>query len=332
MKRSIKTIMALLLAAALLFTAALPALAKTPDYQYENGYRFYVEQTDDGPVLREVVYWEPEGETSGVVFLPETLGGLPVTPEAVDGTTFMYCCCAVEVGASNPWFSTVNGALCSKDGKTLVCLPHPEEKSIVTVPEGVEAIGNAAVWGVGCAVIPDSVSVFPEGDDSLRYCVIGANTGTAAEAYANENGCKFVPLDRAHSHVYFRDSVIRAATCAEGGLVELACPCGAAIRTETQPVWHRFSPVYSEETGEEEYRCRYCGRTIGEIYGDPDEPDKPSPWECDCVCHKIGNTMPGGSTGGTALNFIRDFLYRLRIVFWRITGTNQYCECGERHY
>ena len=342
MKTNIQKTVSLLLALALLFTATPAVLAAqpeedVPELRYENGYQFYIVETEDGQTLTGVVYVGRSNQDSDVAFLPVTLGGLPVTPDAIDGTTFLYGlrCGAVKVSADNPYFRTVNGALYTKDGKTLVWLPNRDNEPILTVPEGVETVGEAALWDCQCAVIPDSVTAIENEYGNLSGLLIAANTGTAAEAFAREYGCKFVPLDGDHSHVWFYGTVTTAATCANSGMVELVCPCSAVMETEIPQCWHMFWGSYDEETDTWTYRCEYCGKTPEEIYGEweePDDPDRPTPATCGCVCHKFGNTTPGGSTAGTVLNILRDFLYRLQIVFWRIAGTRQYCECGERHY
>lgn len=338
MKTTNQKLLSLLLAAVMLLTLPLTVFAADAELtlQTENGYQFIIEETEDGPALRDVVYVGREDTYSETAFLPETLGGLPVTPEAVTGWTFVYGhgCGAVKVSASNPYFKTVNGALYSKDGKTLVFLPNRDEEPFATVPEGVEVIGENALWGFGCVILPDSVTEIRNEDGGLTYCVIAANTGTAAEAFALENGCKFVPLNADHSHVYFRGNVLLEATCTERGKTELVCPCGASMEVETQPRGHIFLWNYDFETDTEAWHCQYCGKTPQEIFGEDegDDPDWSAPEECTCVCHRIGNTMAGGFTGGTVLNFLRDFIYRLQIVIWRITGTHQYCECGARHY
>ena len=333
--------LSLLLAALLLFTLA-PYVGATPlpeqdtPPQYENGYQFQILQTEDGPVLTEIYYVGREEERSDVVFLPQTLGGLPVTPDVVDGMTFWYGdnWGAVKVSADNPYFKSVGGALYTKDGKTLVYMPNPYNDPILTVPDGVEAIGEAALWNASCAILPDSVREIEDAYGRISYLVIAANSGTAAEAIAQEHGCKFVPLDAEHSHIYFRGSVLKEATCSEGGVTELVCPCSAAIQAETSVRWHRFRESYNEETDEWEYRCAYCGRTFGEIFGEyigPD-PEAPSPDECTCVCHKFDDTMPSDLSASGVIRIVRDFFYRLQLVLWRIAGTHKYCECGERHY
>ena len=340
MKTTNQKLLSLLLAAVMLLTLPLTVFAADaePILQTENGYKFILEETESGPALRDVVYVGREDEYTDVAFLPETLGGLPVTPEVVTGWTFVYGYGygggAVKVSANNPYFKTVNGALYSKDGKTLVFLPNRDEEPFATVPEGVEVIGENALWYFGCVILPDSVTEIRNEDGGLTYCVIAANTGTAAEAFALENGCKFVPLNADHSHVYFRGNVLLEATCTESGKTELVCPCGASMEVETEPRGHIFLWNYDFETDTEAWHCRYCGKTPQEIFGENegDDPDWSAPEECTCVCHRFDDSVPSSLTGGTVLRLLRDFFYRLQIVIWRITGTHQYCECGARHY
>lgn len=50
----------------------------------------------------------------------------------------------IEVDPENPYCTSVDGVLFSKDMKTLVCFPCGKKDSIYVVPEGVEAIANYA--------------------------------------------------------------------------------------------------------------------------------------------------------------------------------------------
>ncbi len=67
---------------------------------------------------------------------------------------------AFSVADANTVYSSANGLLLSKDGKTLV----KGVKGEVTIPGGVETIGDSAFWGAGLTsvVIPASVTVLDQ--------------------------------------------------------------------------------------------------------------------------------------------------------------------------
>ncbi len=68
----------------------------------------------------------------------------------------------------NAYYSVVEGALYSKDGKTLICWPNMREEALI--PDGVEMIGPMAFKGanIKCVVIPDSVTEI--GENAFEYC------------------------------------------------------------------------------------------------------------------------------------------------------------------
>lgn len=74
------------------------------------------------------------------VFLPKTLKKVPYG-------VFSYSLHIEEfsIDSDNPYFSVVEGALCSKDGKVLYSVPNCSRRSYC-VPEGIEMI-NSEVFG-----------------------------------------------------------------------------------------------------------------------------------------------------------------------------------------
>lgn len=74
------------------------------------------------------------------VFLPKTLKKVPYG-------VFSYSPHIKEfsVASDNPYFSVVEGALCSKDGKILYSVPNCSRRSYC-VPEGVETINTEVFW------------------------------------------------------------------------------------------------------------------------------------------------------------------------------------------
>lgn len=74
------------------------------------------------------------------VFLPKTLKKVPYG-------VFSYSPHIKEfsIASDNPYFSVVEGALCSKDGKVLYSVPNCYRRSYC-VPEGVEMINEDVFW------------------------------------------------------------------------------------------------------------------------------------------------------------------------------------------
>ncbi len=79
----------------------------------------------------------------------------------IDETSFFYCKMlkSIEVDKDNPYYTSVDGVLFTKDMKKLVAYPYnkgdahneeletiPEELMVYTIPEGVERIGSAAFY------------------------------------------------------------------------------------------------------------------------------------------------------------------------------------------
>ena len=91
--------------------------------------------------LEEIVTGGPmlirDGKLREVVF-PKTLKKVP-------GGVFNYSPYINEfkIDSANPYFSVIDGALCSKDGKILYAVPDRNRTSFV-IPEGVEEIGEMA--------------------------------------------------------------------------------------------------------------------------------------------------------------------------------------------
>lgn len=67
----------------------------------------------------------------------------PKTLKKVPGGVFNYCpqIKTYQLDPANPYYSILDGALCSKDGKTLFSVPDPNRTSYV-IPEGVEVIAE----------------------------------------------------------------------------------------------------------------------------------------------------------------------------------------------
>ncbi len=56
--------------------------------------------------------------------------------------------------------------------------------------------------------------------------------------------------------------------------------------------------------------------------------------ECTCICHAddLYNGTEDFYTTGNLNAIVKMVLYRVELLFWRLFGINQFCECGKRHY
>ena len=108
---------------------------------------------------------------------------------------FLHRCVEnVEVAEGNPWYVSEDGALFSKDGKTLVWHPGGRREERYFVPAGVTKIGEYAFWYNYAAssdqmpilVIPEGVTEIEEGafteSEFMQVYVPMSWKGTALEA------------------------------------------------------------------------------------------------------------------------------------------------------
>ncbi|MBR5759064.1 MAG: leucine-rich repeat protein [Thermoguttaceae bacterium] len=87
---------------------------------------------------------------------------LPESLEEIQDGAFKgcYALTTFNLAKSNPHFKTVDDALYSKDGKTLVCVPSATNKDVWRVPDGVVSIGSHAFFcckSLKAIEIPNSV-------------------------------------------------------------------------------------------------------------------------------------------------------------------------------
>lgn len=182
------------------------------------------------------------------------------------------------------------------------------------IKDGTEVIlGNAIPDPARCVIIPDSVKTI-KGQYLDNACICGSE-GSYAQKYAKENGFEFIVLGEGHQHRYIPFTVY--PNCINEGRIDYICPCGKFGSSVSYPpdgyeYGHDF--IWDEN---DNYVCRFCGaeyETIG----------------CSCKCHSLSKaTFP---IPGSLLSFFSDFFFRIKLVFWHLTGTHQYCECGKRHY
>ena len=344
-----KKCISLLLTALLLFAVMLPAGATTilpPLFPIadKNGYTFTVNETEEGPVLCDVVfvgtYVYPFSSMAEEAYIPKTLGGVPVTTENFGGAVFSGSpeILAFSVDDDNAQFSVKDGLLFTKDGKTLIAVPNLLVKGIVRIPDGTEKLGPCSVLIKNppvedeksvCIVIPASVTEIDANFADGKAPVLAGYADSAAQSFAEENGLTFVLLGEGHTHSYFR--CVTEATCLHGGETTVTCPCGNCIFSEqTKPLSHNWRTRETEKEDGKRYLETYCTSCGTVKYSRlADTEDGPA---CSCRCHKINRTWSISLTKDNWQEVFRNAIFRIKLAFWRLSGTHLYCECGARHY
>ena len=345
MKKLISLLLTLLLVCALM----LPAGAKTilpplPLVINEHGYTYTVVEHEEGNELTDVRYVgpliAPIGADTSSVYVPKTLGEVPVTTENFGGAVFSGSpeILAFSVDDDNAQFSVKDGLLFTKDGKTLIAVPNLLVKGIVRIPDGTEKLGPCSVLIKNppaedeksvCIVIPASVTEIDANFADGKAPVLAGYADSAAQSFAEENGLTFVLLGEGHTHSYFR--CVTEATCLHGGETTVTCPCGNCIFSEqTKPLSHNWRTRETEKEDGKRYLETYCTSCGTVKYSRlADTEDGPA---CSCRCHKINRTWSISLTKDNWQEVFRNAIFRIKLAFWRLSGTHLYCECGARHY
>ncbi len=196
----------------------------------------------------------------------------------------------------------------------------------IELPSGLKEIGSFAFGGteLKAVVIPESVEKFgynvfecdyiafmnPDCEiESVSYnsLIVGYN-GSTAEKYANDNGRAFATLGEVsgenHSHIYF-PSIITPESCEQDGLYSYSCPCGntqayTVTVEKTEHSWMHLGDFV---------KCMKCGETqlISDYYN------------CDCECHEEKNAF-------------EEFFFKIKLFFWKLFRTKEFCYCGSYHW
>ncbi|MBR0538404.1 MAG: hypothetical protein IJK40_09645 [Clostridia bacterium] len=330
-----KKIISILLTLSLAFSVCVFASAETVQ-GIENGFSFTTE--DDG-ADRTLVSLDYIG-TGGEVYIPDTLGGAPLQPADLRAGLFSGAgtVTGFRVSPDSETFSVSGQALLTADGKTLVLAPTMVTGGIFFVPAGVERMAQACFDGGGffsgrqyCIVIPESVteieSLFDAywGFFSRQNVTVAGMPGSAAEAYAENNNLVFLSVGEGHTHGYYR-SISVYPTCTAAGSATLVCPCGDKLSAVELPAQgHDYRYRTDAETGERYLACANCGDRQPVDGGGTDT-------ACTCPCHQLDHTTMPPLEGRSLKDILTSFLFHVRLLIWRLTGTHKYCECGARHY
>ena len=155
--------------------------------------KFYYDHEDEGYHI--CGQWNGSNITE--LYIPDTINGKPVV--WVDGDTY-DCMVKLErivVSREHRHFTTVDGALLSKDMKTLFWYPTKRKDKVYFVPQGVIHIGDSALSNPFVETI-----VLPEGTEWVySYGIAGARNLT--ELYVPVSMKQFMFLfGRMKSNVY----------------------------------------------------------------------------------------------------------------------------------
>ena len=182
---------------------------------------------------------------------------------------------AINIGEGNTSYSSVDGVFFNKDKTSLICYPSGKADTTytipdsvlgienvafqrctgltsVTIPYGITSIGGSAFFdctGLTGVTIPDSVTYIKDCafgyyldygfENKIDGFTIFGKTGSAAEAYANENGFEFVSTGHEHTPGEATRENEKPATCTEPGSYDevVKCTvCGEEISRETKTV------------------------------------------------------------------------------------------------
>ena len=171
---------------------------------------------------------------------------------------------SIEVDDGNECFSSYDGMLYDKSGKTLICCPSGREKDVsvhkgteiieqyafdcctkiksVTIPDTVVSIGSCAFnecLSLSYITIPASVTeIYSNSFDVSNDLVIYCEAGSYAEKYAKENGIKTVYYA---VEALSNKSVISAKAIVYGDTVTVSCKASGGTAPYTYAVYYKQS-------------------------------------------------------------------------------------------
>jgi len=182
----------------------------------------------------------------GDVVIPDTLGiskigdnvfsnntaitsvTIPASVTSLGTGVFIWCnnLTAINADASNTNYSSVDGVLYSKDGKTLIDYPSGRN-SLFIIPDAVTAISDSAFYSgqLNAVVIPVSVATI--GDEAFAYCGYLKDINVYWSLESPEV-------------VLVSDNAFDEVTTSGCGL---HVPTGLTDRYKTDSVWGKFSTI-----------------------------------------------------------------------------------------
>ena len=211
---------------------------------------------------------------------------LPSALTEIGKSAFAGCTSLTEITVSpdNPNYSSSDGVLYDKSGKTLISCPAGKT-GVLVIPEGVEAIADFAFdhcKNLSKVIIPDSVTnigsyaigydrvdINPYQDEQIYPEILKNNYNTVFETRneAIKNQIDNIAAEKCNTHRFTQWLTIKEPTCElSGEEVKVCNVCESYITRETDPKGHSYSGEYivdktptCTEDGQISKRCSDCG-------------------------------------------------------------------------
>ena len=136
----------------------------------------------------------------------------------------------------------------------------------------------------------------------------------------------------------YADEII-PATCTEGGYTKHTCTVCSYVMTdsETEPTGHRYVdtviPAACTESGCTVHTCKVCNYTFSDSEVKPlGHSDKNGDGKCDTCGESVDVPVQNCSHICHSSNKISQFFWRIIRFFNKLFKTNEFCECGKKHW
>lgn len=221
---------------------------------------------------------------------------LPSALTEIGKSAFAGCTSLTEITVSpdNPNYSSIDGVLYDKSGKTLISCPAGKT-GVLVIPDGVEAIADFAFdhcKNLSKVIIPESVTSIGKYaigydkidiavwqyelvhnniyyGDSIQHEALKNNYNTVFETRneAIKNQIDNIAAEKCNTHRFTQWLTIKEPTCElSGEEVKVCNVCESYITRETDPKGHSYSGEYivdktptCTEDGQLSKRCSDCG-------------------------------------------------------------------------
>ena len=176
---------------------------------------------------------------------------LPATISVIDKSAFSQCVklSDIEVASENINYSSIDGAICSKNGSRLIYCPPGKKEYIIS--EEITEIEEDA---------------FADCTNTVIYCYADSR----GKEILKERGVAYtVIIGENHVHNYTK-TVEKEATCTESGSYHYTCPgCDHTYTEEAEATGHKHEQTKEvkatcTEDGYYEYTCGDCGDSYQE--------------------------------------------------------------------
>lgn len=205
-----------------------PANSTVKEYAEKYNCRFALRKGKEGPLYYNVmedcieITGVDDGDNSenSVLNIPETIEGLPVTsyygytidgyyianlPSGIKSMKYslqssyhpFYSFAQINISSDNPYFTSVDGVVFSKDMSKIACYPSRKKMEAYSIPEGVKEICEGSFYYAKIEKItfPESLVSINENPFWNSYVkTVEGYDGTPASELANEINADYVSL------------------------------------------------------------------------------------------------------------------------------------------